>query len=170
MKVINLWGPPGSGKSTVAAGLFYRMKMQDYNVELISEFAKDVTWEGHHNIFLDQLYIFAQQNRKLERLRGKVDYAINDSPLLMQLAYCPEGYYDKFAALVKEVWDSYDNANILLQRTHAYRQAGRWHTEAQSNEVEAEIRDILRFYDQPHHFINDGDPVDVIIESVINDL
>ena len=37
MKVINLWGSPGSGKSTVAAGLFYRMKMADYNVELICQ-------------------------------------------------------------------------------------------------------------------------------------
>ncbi len=36
MKVINLWGSPGAGKSTAAAGLFYRMKFADYNVELIN--------------------------------------------------------------------------------------------------------------------------------------
>lgn len=169
MKVINLWGSPGSGKSTVAAGLFYRMKMADYNVELISEFAKDVTWEGHHNIFLDQLYIFAQQNRKLERLRGQVDFAINDSPLLMQLAYKPDQYYEKFGDLVKEVWDSYDNINFLLQRTHPYRQSGRWHTETQAADVEREIRDILSYYQQEHHFINCGEPVD-IMKDIIDDL
>lgn len=169
MKVINLWGSPGSGKSTAAAGLFYKMKMSNYNVELISEFAKDVTWEGHSNLFLDQLYIFSQQNRKLERLRGQVDYAINDSPLLMQLAYKPEDYYERFGDLVKEVWDSYDNINFLLQRTHPYRQAGRWHNESQAAEVEREIRDVLFYYQQEYTFINHGDPVDVMKE-IIDDL
>lgn len=166
MKVINLWGSPGAGKSTVAAGLFYKMKMADYNVELISEFAKDIQWEGHSNIFLDQLYIFAQQNRKLERLRGKVDYCINDSPLLMQLAYRQPDYYSKFNELVEEVWNSYDNSNFLLQRTHAYRTAGRWHSEEQASDVERDIRSIISYYEQNVTYITSPDPAEYIFERV----
>lgn len=143
MRVINLWGSPGAGKSTVAAGLFWKMKVADYDVELINEYAKDVAWEGRKDLLRDQLYLMAQQNRKLERLRGKVDYVISDSPLLLTLAYAPDLYYSSFAPLVKEIWDSYDNDNHLIIRTHPYKQAGRVHSEEQSNVVDRKIRQIF---------------------------
>jgi len=42
MKIINLYGGPGSGKSTIAAGIFYKAKLDDrYRVELFREMAKD---------------------------------------------------------------------------------------------------------------------------------
>jgi len=169
MMVINLWGSPGSGKSTTAAGLFHKMKMADYNVELINEFAKDVTWEGHGNMLLDQLYISAQQNRKLERLRGKVEYCITDSPLLLCLAYKPENYYTLFDDFVKQVWDSYNNMNFLLQRTYPYRPNGRYHTEDQSAVIERDIRDILHHYEQEFTFINGGDAADYIFSRIQED-
>ena len=34
MKVINFYGGPNSGKSTKAAGLYYKMNMAGYSVEL----------------------------------------------------------------------------------------------------------------------------------------
>lgn len=166
MKVINLWGSPGSGKSTTAAGLFHKMKMADYNVELINEFAKDVVWEGRQYLLADQLYIAAKQNRKLERLRGKVDYCITDSPLLLCLAYKPENYYNLFDDFVKEVWDSYDNINFLIQRTHAYRNNGRYQSEDQTNQIERDIRDILHHYEQDCTFINGGDAAEYIFSRI----
>ena len=36
-KVINLFGGPGAGKSTIASGLFYHMKIAGYNVEMTGE-------------------------------------------------------------------------------------------------------------------------------------
>lgn len=39
--VINLMGGPGSGKSTVASGIFYRLKKMGVNCELALEFVKD---------------------------------------------------------------------------------------------------------------------------------
>ncbi len=46
LKVINLWAGPGAGKSTTAAGLFNLMKIRGYNVELVTEFAKEMVYEG----------------------------------------------------------------------------------------------------------------------------
>lgn len=152
MKVINIWGAPAAGKSTVAAGLFLEMKAADYNVELINEFAKDVTWEGHKDLLKDQLYLLGQQNRKLERLRDKVDYVISDSPLLLTLAYTPESYYKSFDSLVYEVWNSYDNLNFFIIRTHPYRQVGRVHTEEQSAALNKRIAGILDQYTIPTTF------------------
>ena len=41
LKVINLYGGPGTGKSTTAAALFALIKREGYNVELVTEFAID---------------------------------------------------------------------------------------------------------------------------------
>ena len=59
MLVINLFGVPGSGKSTGAAYIFSRLKMAGINAELITEFAKDKVWEGNDTIFEpdNQLYL-----------------------------------------------------------------------------------------------------------------
>ena len=86
MKVINLFGGPGSGKSTTAAALFSNLKRLDFKCELVTEYAKDVEYEGRSNIFEDQLYITAKQNRRLKRLQDyhiSLDYAITDCSLLL---------------------------------------------------------------------------------------
>jgi len=117
MKVINLFGGPGVGKSTVAADLFALMKREGYSVELVNEYAKEVTWEGHFSYLDDEFYILAHQNRRLVRLKDKVDYVITDSPILLGLAYTPEDYYPHyFSKFIHEVWNSYNNINIVLIR------------------------------------------------------
>ena len=127
MKVINLFGGPGVGKSTVAADLFAMMKREGHNVELVNEYAKEVTWEGHFSYLDDEFYILAHQNRRLVRLKDKVDYVITDSPILLGLAYTPSNYYPQyFSKFIHEVWNSYDNINIVLQRElKKYIEAGR---------------------------------------------
>lgn len=41
MILINLFGAPGTGKSTGAAYIFSQLKMKGINAELVTEFAKD---------------------------------------------------------------------------------------------------------------------------------
>jgi nicotinamide riboside kinase len=127
MKVINLFGGPGVGKSTVASDLFATMKREGYNVELVNEYAKEVTWEGHFSYLDDEFFILAHQNRRLVRLKDKVEYVITDSPILLGLAYTPVNYYPQyFSKFIHEVWDSYDNINIVLQReSRKYDESGR---------------------------------------------
>lgn len=43
--VINLFGAPGAGKSVASAYIFSKLKMKNINCELVTEFAKDLTWE-----------------------------------------------------------------------------------------------------------------------------
>ena len=43
--IINIFGGPGVGKSTVAADLFVIMKKEGYSVELVTEYAKELTYE-----------------------------------------------------------------------------------------------------------------------------
>lgn len=127
MRVINLFAGPGAGKSTTAAGLFYKMKRLSLSVELVTEYAKEKVYENALDIMADQLYLLAKQNRKLDRLQGKVDYVISDSPLLL-CAYYGE-LYGKHkhitVPLSRQVFDLYDNTNILIKRTKVYDPRGR---------------------------------------------
>lgn len=45
--VINLFGAPGAGKSTLAADIFSKLKRRQVKCELITEFAKDCVYEGN---------------------------------------------------------------------------------------------------------------------------
>ena len=94
--VINLFGGPGLGKSTIASGLFYRMKVAGFQVESVTEYAKDVVWDQAPTKFSDQLYITAKQNRKLWRLQDQVEWIVSDSPLLLGLHYAPPDYFPQF--------------------------------------------------------------------------
>lgn len=142
--VINLFGGPGLGKSTIAAGLFYSMKVAGFQVESVTEYAKDVVWDQAPNKFSDQLYITAKQNRRLWRLQDQVDWIVSDSPLLLGIEYAPPEYFPNFyRKLLFEVWDHYENRNFLLERTTPYDPVGRNQNETEAKEIDISIRKML---------------------------
>lgn len=154
MKVINLFGGPGTGKSTVAADLFAKMKWMNKNVELIGEYAKDATWEKRHQLFDDQLYILAKQNRKLERLKNQVEYVITDSPLLLNIAYIDPNYFPlTYPKFVRNLYDSYNNLNIFLLREKPYHAIGRRQTEEEARAIDARVIDLLHDSNQEWYTI-----------------
>jgi hypothetical protein len=148
-RYINFWAGPGTGKSSCAADLFAEMKWDGHNVELIDEYAKQMTWERHHNILEDQLYVSAKQNRKLERLQGQVDWVITDSPLLMCLPYIPADYCSSFRPLIREMFNRYDNINYFLVREKEYNPVGRNQTEEQARQLDVKIHQLLLDEDIP---------------------
>lgn len=143
MKLINIFGAPSAGKSTTSAGLFSRMKLNKMNVELVTEVAKDFVWEQRKQCLMDQFYVSALQNHRLERLRDKVDWAITDSPLLLSLIYAPCGYYKNFKPMMLEVFNSYDSINVYLHRVKPYSQTGRMQNEKESDEIGLIIKEKL---------------------------
>lgn len=160
MKVINILGGPGAGKSTTAAGLFFEMKKRQIEVELVTEYAKDMTWEKRHNVLSDQLYILAKQNRRLVRLQGQVEWVITDSPLLLGLVYKEPNYYKTFEDFTLEVFHSYDNHNFLIGRDFAYQAAGRNQTAEQAVEVDDQIKNMLDSYNIDYHRVTNDPYVD----------
>lgn len=144
MRIINIFGGPGAGKSTTAAGLFHEMKKQRLEVELVTEYAKDMTWEGRSNVLSDQLYVLAKQNRRLHRLRNhEVDWVISDSPLFLGLIYAQPGYFENFRPFLMEVFNSYDNINLLLSRDFEYNPVGRNQTADEAIEVDNTLKSLL---------------------------
>lgn len=155
MLVINMYAGPGAGKSSCAADLFADMKWLGYNVELVDEFAKECSWDKSFSILEDQIYVMAKQNRKLWRLRDQVDFAITDSPITLAPIYAkPEYMPEYFEKLTHEVFDSYNNLNIYLNRTKPFSPIGRHHTEEESRQKDEEILDMLDKYKYEYWCVN----------------
>jgi adenylate kinase family enzyme len=164
MKVINIWGGPGAGKSTTAAGLFFEMKKQQIEVELVTEYAKDMTWEKRQNVLNDQLYILAKQNRRIQRLADQVEYVITDSPLPLGLIYKSDDYFTTFDMFLMEVWNSYENHNFLIGRDFAYQPTGRNQTAEQAIEVDDAIKNFLDAKSIDYHRVTNNPEVDRITQ------
>lgn len=145
-QIINLIAAPGSGKSTNAAGLFYLMKSNDMSVELVTEYAKDLTWAERQKCLTCQPYIFGKQLYSIEKLLGKVDYIITDSPLILGIYYAGDRYPRSFKEFIAETFKSMNNVNFLLNRTKKYNPNGRNQTEAESNQIQSDIKTILNDY------------------------
>jgi len=151
MIVVNLYGGPSAGKSTVALGLTHLLKMEHLEAEFANEYAKALTLEGRANILKrDQLYIFAKQHRKLQRLEeAGCRIAVTDCPLLLCCVYFgPGNRYPRsaFNSLVIGTHDTYENWNFFLKRDpqNPYQQFGRSQSLEEAEALDSMIRSTLR--------------------------
>lgn len=171
-KVINFYGGPGSGKSTKAAGLYYKMNMAGFSVELNNEFAKECVWEDNVPMLKDQLYMLAHQHRKILRLVGKVDYVITDSPVLLSSIYRElyDGplYSELIDQLALECYNKYDNINFMLDRPKFFKQTGRAQNEKGSRDIDNAILEQFKDLNIPFFYLKDltDNAVDVAFEYV----
>jgi len=125
-KIINLYGGPGTGKSTLAARVYAELRTRGCGAELVTEYAKELVWLGRIAEMEDQLSIFAQQHRRILRVYHQVEYIVTDAPLLNSLIYQPKGYPPEFEAMVIAFVRRLPNQkNFILRRRHPYEQNGR---------------------------------------------
>jgi hypothetical protein len=146
MKVINLYGGPGAGKSTTAAGLFNIMKTRGHNVELVTEVAKDLTWEKNWMGLGHQPSILAAQDYRLWRLEmSKVEWAISDSPLPGQIAYMGDEWLEVgLDDMAWDLYDRYENYHVLLHRgNREYQPIGRNQTALEAAKLDNVLDNIF---------------------------
>ena len=150
--VVNLIAAPGTGKSTIAAGIFEKLKWNNVNAELVTEFAKDKVWEENPAPFKDggQLYLLGKQFYRMHRCRDNVEVIVTDSPLCLASYYLrqihdPQVITDvkSFDNIVKNLIDSFDNMNFFLNRKKKYNPKGRFQTEEESDKIAAELWDFF---------------------------
>jgi replication-associated recombination protein RarA len=169
---INLYGGPGTGKSTSAAGLFYKMKTEGFKVELVSEFAKELTFSEDKTRLKDQLLILAEQHHRMFRLQGKVDYVIHDSPINMGQVYLNDTTIpaEEFKVFNNALFSRYDNLNIFLQRNveeHEYQEYGRSQDLQGAIELDEQIKNMLVENSVEFHLVKmDENAVNKIYEIV----
>lgn len=169
--VVNIFSGPCGGKSTQAAGLFYRLKVAGYNCELVTEKAKDLTWEENHVALANQLYVSGNQIYRQERLENKVDIIITDSPFVLGICYWKPQNQDIDSAyynLLLSIFKTKQNYNVVLSRPAKFEQVGRNHNLQQSKDIDVNIRKVLDDngikYDE-HYATPNG--LDVLYKSVL---
>lgn len=174
MKVVNLYGGPGAGKSTIAAGLFAHMKMEGHIVELVTEVARDEINSGNPHMLKYQDWIFAHQHHRISRLAERgIEYVITDSPLLLMLIYAEDvwatkSYLRSFKAFVLDVDDTYHSFNYFVQRQNEFedKDRGRVHTLNEAIAIDDKILNMLNYHGKPYTTI----PADPLAPEAIYNL
>lgn len=154
MKVINLFGGPGAGKSTTAAGVFWLLKNRGLRVELVTEYAKALAWAKRGEELTDQFYIYAKQHHRQHVLKGQVDYIVTDSPLLLTLLYVGDLEPDSYCDYVVDNWHRYENINFIINRVKPYHTEGRWQTLSEAEALDGRISHMLKDLDEPFFMVN----------------
>lgn len=178
-QVINLFGGPGIGKSTLSSGLFYEMKNMGLNVELVQEYVKKWAWQGKSPGPFDQIYLLGKQANSEYSLYGKVDFIITDSPILLYPFY--EQYYNDFdldKCIIQEVAFKFiDKAtnngikhyNFILERFKPYNPEGRFQKdEREALEIDQLIKDFI--VDNQINYTVVTEPDSKRVESILRKL
>lgn len=169
--LINLYGGPGTGKSTTAAGVFSLLKLHGVNAELVPEFAKDLTWEGRTKTLLNQCYIWGKQHNRLFRLVDSVDVIVTDSPLLLSIMYsrlCGHAG-NQFISAVLESYHQFNNVDIVLDRVKEYNPSGRSQTEIEAKSLDSKIISVLDEFNIKYYTDIPGnyDGINIITEEIL---
>ena len=160
--IINFYGGPGAGKSTTAAELFSAMKRGGQRVELVTEYAKDLTYQQAFNKMRDQGYVFAKQHHRIWQSAETVDWIITDSPLLLSLVYANAAPYSsaEFRDYALSIYRHYDNIDIFLERNvveHPYQEYGRTQTLGDAVNLDQRIKTLLGDVGVRPHYVDIGD-------------
>ena len=149
MILVNLCGAPGAGKSTGASYIFSMLKMRGVNAELVTEFAKDKTWEHNSAALSNQLYMAGKQYFRLTRCADQVDVIITDSPIFLTILYNNQQPADSrlpesFDSLIIDLYNRFDNLTYLIKRVKPYNPAGRNQTQEESDALHVELEELLK--------------------------
>lgn len=137
--VVNLFGAPGSGKSTTAAHVFALLKYRGINCELVQEYAKELCWQGTL-LGRDQWSIFEEQWHRTNRLLDMVDVVITDSPCELSYVYSMENGANIVAAhnylemADRQYRDTeHSRLNVGISRSKPFNPLGRLQSEFESD-------------------------------------
>lgn len=166
---VNLYGGPGTGKSSSMANIFSELKWAGVNCEMAPEFAKEKVWEGSTAILGNQIYVFGKQLHAIHRVLDKVDVVITDSPLLLSLIY-GKNECKEFKDLVLSVFNSHNNLNIFLNRKKAYNPSGRMQTEDEAKAIDDKLLKLLDDTGNPYLIYDTGKASCEIIARKIIDI
>lgn len=154
--VVNLFGGPSIGKSTIAMGVAYELKLHFVNAELVTEFAKDLVWEESYKNLNNQLYMFANQHHRMFRCGEKVDVLVTDSPILLPLIFGKiynSNMSQELKNLIQSEFKRENSLNIMLQRTLPYVEIGRVQTEEEAKRIDQMIVDTLDEEQYDYHLL-----------------
>lgn len=154
MLIVNLFGGPGSGKTSSCSAVYAALKAQHKKVGFAREVAYDMIVAGRAHMLQDQIWMFAKQRRYLLDVSKDNDVVITDCPLLLSLIY-GDHESESFKQLVLEEHNKHENLNIFLNRPKAnFSEYGRVHNYEQSVAFDMKMKEMLVYYNQPFTIVD----------------
>ena len=145
--VVNMFAGPGAGKTTCAWEVASSLKKKGLVVEYVSEVAKEYVWDNNLKI-LDgsvesQRQLFEEQDRRVQRLMGKVEVIVTDSPILLNTIYVKEDDPNFKKDVIKR-FKGQRNFNVFVERGKRYEKEGRIHNYEEAVSIDNQIQSVLR--------------------------
>jgi ABC-type oligopeptide transport system ATPase subunit len=164
--MINIYGGPGCGKSTTAAGVFALLKIHKIECELVTEFAKDLTWENRQKTLENQLYILAKQYHKVWRLPNDLEVIVTDSPIIFSGLYSDD-------PIIKDLslhyFNKQTNMNFFLDRVKEYNPIGRNQTEEEAKELDRKNLKLLQDENLDYTIVpGNYEGINIITNTILN--
>ena len=119
MLLVNFLGEPGAGKTTATAGLFYELKTTGFDVEMVTEYSKELLIAGDTATLSDELQVFAEKYRRIKRMED-VDIVLTDSPLINSIVYGGEQFGGEGPDFYRRVASRFDSIFVIVRRTEPY--------------------------------------------------
>jgi hypothetical protein len=170
--IVNVFGGPGGGKTTLGAMLFTELKMRGADVEMDMELARQMILMEHLSALDCQPYLFGVALYKLVQTAKNTDVVIMDSPLLLNPIY-DQQESPALRALAVEWHERFRNLNVFVQRSRnsAHSMAGRVHDYHESLLLDERIRLFLEELGLPYITCAGGSPgIEQLADTIISDV
>lgn len=170
-RLVNIFGAPGTGKSTLAAGLVHALKMDGHEAVLVPELFKVLALKNHQPTYLDEVLLFGKQIEIESQYYGLAKFIVSECPLELHAFYVDYGNIasesgavfgergtDAASQLVRRLRHtrpevSVDNF-VLMPGSFAYSREGRYQNEQESNRIARNLLDYLSGYGIPYRLPN----------------
>lgn len=166
--VVNLFAGPGAGKTTCAWEIASELKKRGVVTEYVAEYAKELVWDENYAALANQEHVFEQQAHRINRLIGKVDVIVTDSPILLSEIY-GKNNSDDFRQRIWNEHNSHTNFNLFINRGKSFEKEGRLHNLGESIQLDNKIKTLLNehsiYYGQYYH-----KTVPVVIDNIVKTL
>lgn len=167
--IVNLIGGPCSGKSTVAAELFARLKKMGVHCELVSEYIKEHIYD-ENNIINDQIFLFSNVLHRLKNKLNKVDVIVHDGSLLLNINYDKDNNNELHDLIISE-YKKFNNIDFFLNRENIkFETYGRIHNEKESKQIDTNIKNLYHKYNLNFIELDSKDATDKIIKYILDKL
>ena len=164
--VVNIFGGPCVGKSTLAAAVYAELSQRALHCELVRAAAKSLIWREDWESLKDAQAIHEVRYAEMLRLYGNIDAIVTDSPLLMDIIYAGEEWdYEQVAV---RHFHEFRAENYLLERSPIirYDHRGRHCTEEEAEGYSDRLREILAQYEIPHSVVRLHPVNDLLIGTI----
>lgn len=173
--LINILGSPCSGKSTLAAKLFSKLKEMGADAEYTQEYVKQFTYEKRKINKYTQYFIFGTECMNQSRLFNSVSISISDSAVAMT------GFYNNLynngdnsldeackAFYRKAEDDGIIILNFFLPMRKNYNPKGRFQTREEAQQIDRDMRAWLTSQGYKYELLDcpDKQRIDKIVDRL----